>query len=399
MRPSLALAAALFATPLAAPIAAMDAPYEHERRNTDFEPAFAEQFRAPLVTSHIELTQTIIAQGLEHPWGIAVLPDGAGLLVTERAGNLRFVSPDGTLSEPVTGLPEVLVDQQGGLLDVSISPEFAQDRRIFWTYAKPLDGGLTATAAAFGTLSQDHTSVSGVTEFFVQSPGVPEPMHFGSRVLFDNAGHVFVTTGEHFTEQNRKKAQDTGTTFGKTVRYTLDGGIPQDNPMVSDTDALPEIWSMGHRNIQGAFFDDGALWVIEHGPKGGDELNKVTPGGNFGWPVVSYGEQYSGQPIGSGKSRQDGMEEPVYFWDPVIAPAGMVKYDGDMFSDWSGDVLISSLHPGGVVRLEMVDGKVVAEERLLRDIGRVRDIAVDADGSLLIVTDFEDGALIRLTVE
>ena len=224
-------------------------------------------------------------------------------------------------------------------------------------------------------------------------------MHFGSRVVFDGQGHVFVTTGEHFTQENRQKAQDLNTTFGKTVRFNLDGSIPQDNPFVSDDSVIDSIWSYGHRNIQGAMFRDGVFWTIEHGPKGGDELNVTEPGKNYGWPVISYGKQYSGDPVGNGQAKQDGMEQPDYFWDPVIAPAGMITYEGDMFSDWSGDVLISSLYPGGLVRVELDGDRVVAEERLLRDMGRVRDVEVDNDGSLLIVTDFENGSLIRLSAK
>ncbi len=389
----------LTAALLASPLAAQEVTFERGNRNTDFQPAFDAQFRAPLKNSGVQFQKETVVGGLVHPWGIEVLPDGAGLLVTERAGNLRHVSADGTLSDPIKGLPDVLAKKQGGLLDIALAPDFAETRRIFWTYAKPMKDNKTATAAAFGTLSDDMTSVSGVNEFFVQEPAVEAPMHFGSRVVFDGNGHVFVTTGEHFTQENREKAQDLNTTFGKTVRFNLDGSIPQDNPYVGDADAIDWIWSYGHRNIQGAMYRDGALWTIEHGPKGGDELNKAEAGKNYGWPVVSYGEQYSGKPVGSGKAHMEGMEQPAYFWDPVIAPAGMISYDGDMFADWKGDVLISSLYPGGLVRLELDGDKVIAEERLLRDIGRVRDVEVDSDGSILIVTDFENGSLFRLSAK
>lgn len=365
-------------------------------RNTDLAPAEDSQFRAELVSSGVETERETVVGGLVHPWGIEVLPGDAGYLVTERAGRLRHVAEDGTLSEPIEGLPEVDAREQGGLLDVALGPDFAEDRMIFWTYAKPVEGGVV-TAAAKGRLNEEMTALSDVTDIFVQEPAVDAPMHFGSRILFDGEGHAFVTTGEHFTQENRQLAQDLDTTFGKVVRINLDGSAPEDNPFVSDENAIDTIWSYGHRNIQGALMMDGEFWTIEHGPKGGDELNLTEAGKNYGWPVISYGEQYSGGPIGSGEAQQEGMEQPDYFWDPVIAPAGMVAYDGEMFADWQGDLLISSLYPGGLVRLELEDGTVVAEERLARDLGRVRDIAVDDDGSLLVLTDFEDGQLLRIT--
>ncbi|GGL93337.1 glucose dehydrogenase [Pseudooceanicola nanhaiensis] len=389
----LAGATALVAMPA---LAQQDATFTWGERNTDLAPAEDSQFRAELVSSGIETERETIVGGLVHPWGIEVLPDGGGYLVTEREGRLRHVSADGTLSDPIGGLPEVDAREQGGLLDVALGPDFANDRMVFWTYAKPVEGGVV-TAAAKGRLNEDMTELTDVTDIFVQEPAVDAPMHFGSRILFDGNGHAFVTTGEHFTQENRQLAQDLGTTFGKVVRITLDGEAPEDNPFVGDDSAIDTIFSYGHRNIQGALMMDDTLWTIEHGPKGGDELNLTEAGKNYGWPVISYGEQYSGNPVGSGEAQQEGMEQPVYFWDPVIAPAGMLAYDGEMFADWNGDLLISSLYPGGIVRLEMEDGKVVAEERLARDVGRVRDIAVDDDGSLLVLTDFEDGQLLRIS--
>ncbi|MGR3321594.1 MAG: PQQ-dependent sugar dehydrogenase [Pseudooceanicola sp.] len=377
-------------------LAQQDTTFTRGERNTDLEPAQAQQFRTELVSSGIETSRETVAGGLVHPWGIEVLPGDGGYLVTERAGRLRHVARDGTLSDPISGLPEVAAQKQGGLLDVALGPDFAEDRMIYWTYAKPVDDGF-ATAAARGVLNEDMTEVTGVEDIFVQEPAVPAPMHFGSRIVFDGEGHAFVTTGEHFTQEFRQYAQDLDTTFGKVVRINLDGTTPKDNPFVGDDSAIDTIWSYGHRNIQGAFMRDGELWTIEHGPKGGDELNLTEAGKNYGWPVISYGEQYSGQPIGSGEAVQDGMEQPVYFWDPVIAPAGMTIYEGEAFDAWQGDVLISSLYPGGLVRIEMEDGQVVAEERLARDLGRVRDIAVDYDGTLLVLTDFEDGQIVRIS--
>ncbi len=390
-----ALAAAL---PVALPAAAQN--FERAPRNTDLPPAFEGQFRAPLETSEVALDVTDVATGLEHPWGIAVLPGDGGYLVTERPGRLRHVARDGTLSDPIAGMPEVVARDQGGLLDVTLAPDFADSRRIYISYAKPVGDGLYATAAAHATLNEDMTEVTDLTDIFVQEPGATAAKHFGSRVVFDGEGHVFVTTGEHSTMEYREYAQDTSNTFGVVVRLTPDGEVPQDNPFVGDDAAIDSIWSYGHRNVQGAAMRDGVLWTIEHGPKGGDELNRPEPGKNYGWPVISHGETYGGSPIGSGEAQQDGMEQPVYFWDPVIAPGGMVAYDGGMFSDWDGDFLIGSLSPGGVVRLEIgEDGLVAAEERLLMDLGRVRDVAVDSDGTLLAITDYEDGRLVRISTD
>ena len=389
--------AALVASPSLTQAQDSPAPFTRGERNTDFEPAFDAQFRAPLRTSDFELQADVIADGLVHPWGIAILPGGAGYLVTERAGRLRHITEDGEVSDPIGGLPDIVSQDQGGLLDVALGPTFEQDRMIYWTYSKPVGEGLTATAAARGTLSEDLSQVSGAEDIFVQEPGATAPMHYGSRILFDGEGHAFVTTGEHFTQEYRDYAQDLDTTFGKVARVTLDGSVPDGNPFVGEDGAIGSIWTLGHRNIQGAVYRDGQLWVIEHGPKGGDELNLVEAGANYGWPVISYGEQYSGDAIGSGESKMEGMTQPVYFWDPVIAPAGMVSYQGDEFSEWNGDFLISSLYPGGIVRLDMEGESVAAEERLMRDLGRVRDIVVGDDGSLLVVTDEESGQLLRLT--
>ena len=375
-----------------------DVTFSYGERNTEFEPAFDAQFRAELVNSGVQLETESLAGGLVHPWGIATLPDG-GFLVTERAGNLRHLAADGTLSDPIAGVPEVLAKEQGGLLDVALSPDFAGDRMIYLTYAKPMEGGKSATAAARAVLSDDMTSLSEVQDIFVQDPPSTAPMHFGSRIVLPGDGTAIITTGEHSADKYRVFAQDLDKTYGKVIRINTDGSVPQDNPYIGDADAVDSIWSYGHRNIQGAALDgDGTLWTIEHGPKGGDELNRPEAGKNYGWPVISYGKRYSGGPIGSGEAAQEGMEQPVYFWDPVIAPAGMVFHDGESFSAWNGDLLISSLSPGGVVRLRLDDnGHVTAEERLLRDIGRVRDIELLDDGSFVILTDFENGSVIHVT--
>lgn len=364
-----------------------------------FEPAFQNQTRAPAENSGVTLAVEVLAEGLSHPWGIAALPTG-GYLVTERSGRLRVLGADGSLSDPVAGLPKVAASGQGGLLDVAVGPDFANDRRIYWTYAKPMNGGYV-TASARGVLSGDMRALTQVADIFVQEPVSPQDKHFGARIVFDGQGHAYITTGEHSAPGEREKAQDLGTTFGKVIRVTLDGSVPQDNPFVGQADAIDTIWSWGHRNIQGADIHPGtgALWTIEHGPKGGDELNVPEAGQNYGWPVVSYGVNYNGSPIGGGKARAAGMVEPRYYWDPVIAPGGMAFYDGELFGDWQGDLLISSLNPGALVRLSLDGDTVIGEERLLTDQGRIRDVEVAADGALLVLVDADNGKVLRLTPE
>jgi len=351
----------------------------------EFRPAFAGQTRAPEQRSGVELRRQVFAGGLAHPWGIAPLPEG-GYLVTERPGRLRIAGPDGALSEPVSGLPEVFARRQGGLLDVAVGPDFARDREVFWTYAKPMGGGRSVTAAARGVLSDDRLEILEARDIFVQSPPSQTAAHYGSRIVFDGKGHAFITTGEHFTRAERALAQDLNTTYGKVMRVGLDG-------------SSPAIWSYGHRNVQGAALDaKGVLWTVEHGPAGGDELNRPEAGKNYGWPVISYGENYSGLPVGKGIAQANGMEQPVYYWDPVIAPSGMTFYEGAMFPEWQGDLLIASLNPGGLVRLRLRGGKVVGEERFLRGT-RIRDVEVAPDGAVLVLVDAPDGAIWRLTPE
>lgn len=371
-------------------------PVDRGPPNAEYEPAFPEQEMAP----QLEATEVAIetfAENLERPWGIAPLPDGS-YLVTERPGRLRHVSAQGEVHEPISGLPEIDAREQGGLLDVTLSPDFGSDRMVYFTYAKPVDGGV-ATAAARGMLTEDMTALENVEDIFVQGPPSDAPMHYGSRITFDNEGHVFITTGEHFTDEYRKMAQELDNTYGKVVRLNPDGSVPEDNPFVGQ-DGEDAIWSYGHRNIQGAAIQPatGDYWTIEHGPAGGDELNRPEAGKNYGWPEVSYGIRYDGAPIGTGEPRAEGMEEPVYYWDPVIAPGGMAFYEGDAFEGWEGDLIIASLSPGEVVRLDLdEEGLVVGEEALAGGNGRVRDVEIAEDGTVLFLIDSEAGAILRMS--
>lgn len=362
------------------------------QRNADFNPAFENQTRAPALPETPVAVSTF-AEGLANPWGIAALPDGT-FLVTERSGTLRRISADGALSDPIGGVPQVDAKQQGGLLDVAIAPDFADSSVIYLTYAKGVEGG-TVTAAARAVLDGD--KLTDVKDIFVQDPPADTYAHYGSRVVPTPDGKVFITTGEHFTEANRQLAQDINTTYGKTIRLNADGSVPQDNPFV-DRDGVDGIWSYGHRNVQGATLGpDGTLWTMEHGPAGGDELNHSQAGLNYGWPVISYGVNYDGSPVGSGKSAMEGMEQPVYYWDPVIAPGGMAFYDGD-FADWQGDLLIAGLNPGSLTRLRLDGDRVAGEERLLQDVGRIRDVEVLNDGDLLILIDADPGQVLRVSI-
>jgi len=360
----------------------------------EFRPIFDNQTRAPALAPSPAPNVEIVASGLQRPWGIALLP-GGGYLVTERTGSLRHVSATGTISAPLRGLPDIFVQGQGGLLDVKVGPSFGEDRLIYWTYSKPVRGG-SVTAAARGRLSDDLASVENAEDIFLQNFPARRPGHYGSRIVFDGP-HAFVTTGDR--QSHSVEAQNIENTVGTVVRILHDGRITTDNPFVGQSGAEPSIWSYGHRNIQGALVhpETGDLWTIEHGPKGGDELNRVKKGGNHGWPVITYGERYNGAPVGAGITQSGGMEQPVYYWDPVIAPGDMTVYTGSLFKGWQGNILVASLRPGGMVRLKLEDNRVVGEERLVRELGRVRDVAVDTDGSLLLLTDDDNGAVVRLT--
>ena len=361
--------------------------------NADFAPAFENQTRAPALAG-TPVAVTLFADGLDRPWGIAPLPDGR-FLVTERDGRLRVIAADGAVGAPIAGLPAVAARGQGGLLDVAVGPDFADSGTVFWTYAKPVDGG-SVTAAARGRLTE--AGLVDVRDIFVQAPVADTGKHFGSRIIPMADGTVWITTGEHSAARERVKAQDIGTTFGKIIRVNADGSIPGDNPFVG-REGDDAIWSYGHRNVQGAAIGpDGALWTVEHGPRGGDELNRPEAGRNYGWPVISYGVNYNGSGVGSGAAVQEGMEQPVYYWDPVIAPGGMDFYDGS-YADWQGNLFIGSLSPGALVRLKLDGARVIGEERLLTDVGRVRDVEVLDDGALLVLIDAGRGAVLRVVPE
>ena len=334
-----------------------------------------------------------VAKGFEHPWALAFLPDGR-ILVTERPGRLRIVEGDGRVSKPVDGVPRVFARGQGGLLDVALDPRFAENRLVYLSYAEPGEGSTAGTAVARGKLGEG--KLEDVQVIYRQQPKVEGGNHFGSRLVFARDGTLFVTQGDRFAY--REKAQDLSSGLGKIVRINPDGSVPKDNPFVGRAGARPEIWSYGHRNVQSAALDpqSGRLWTVEHGARGGDELNHPEAGKNYGWPIITYGVDYSGAKIGEGTAKP-GMEQPVYYWDPVIAPSGMAIYTGDAFPDWKGSMLIGSLNPGLLVRLTLKDGQVAREERYLGDLReRIRDVQQGPDGLIYVVTDSRDGRILRV---
>lgn len=363
--------------------------------NSSFRPAFEGQTRAPQALSGVRVHAQEIATGLNHPWAIIFLPDGR-MLVTEREGRLRVITREGAISRPVAGLPRVHAQGQGGLLDVVLSPTFATDRLIYWTYAEPRDGG-SGTSVARGRLNASASRVEDVQVIFRQTPARSSGGHYGSRLVFDREGHLFVTLGERQRPESRQLAQDLSTHLGKMVRINPDGSVPADNPFVGRADTQPEIWSYGHRNVQGADLnpETGELWTIEHGPRGGDELNIPRAGLNYGWPIIGYGIDYDGSAQHEASARE-GMEQPIYYWDPVIAPGDMDFYRGSLFP-WRGDVLIAGLNTEALVRLDVEGERVTGEERFALGVGRIRDMAESEDGALWVTTDEDDGRVLRLT--
>jgi glucose/arabinose dehydrogenase len=344
-------------------------------------------------TEKHEVRVVTVAKGLRHPWGLAFLPDGR-MLVTERPGRMRIVSASGQVSPPLAGVPEVYARGQGGLLDVTLHPDFARNRLVYFSYAEPGPGG-AGTAAALARLSDDGARLENLKVVFRQQPKAEGGIHFGSRLVFARDGRLFITIGER---NQMDLAQDVSVNRGQVIRIEADGRIPADNPFVNRNGARPEIWSYGHRNPQGAALhpQSGKLWTVEHGPGGGDEVNIPLPGRNYGWPVIGHGRHYDGRPIGIG-THKEGMEQPVYFWNPAIAPSGMDFYTGDKFPGWRGNMLIAVLRQQMLVRLELNGEKVVREERMLRDIGdRLRHVRQGPDGFVYLLTDESEGRILRL---
>ncbi|MFM8746718.1 MAG: PQQ-dependent sugar dehydrogenase [Aestuariivirga sp.] len=352
-------------------------------------PALADQIYD---TSAGPLRLETVADGLARPWSLAFLPEGQ-MLVSERPGNLRVVSADGKVSAPVAGLAAIAVEGQGGLLDIALDPAFADNRLVYLSFTEPRGDG-NGTSVMRGRLSADLTRLDGVEVIFRQQPGATGGHHFGSRLVFDRTGALFITTGDR---NLREAVQRPDTHIGKILRIMPDGGVPPDNPKPQGW--LPEIWSIGHRNLQGAALhpETGVLWTVEHGAKGGDELNRPQAGKNYGWPVISYGREYSGARIGEGQA-MDGMEQPVHFWEPSIAPSGMAFYTGDRYPGWQGNLFVGALVQEHLVRVVMTGERVTGEERLFEGVARIRDVRQGPDGFLYLLTDEKapDGRILRV---
>ncbi len=366
-------------------------------------PAFPGQTRAPERKSNVAFDVVTVAEGLQNPWGMTFLPGGK-MLVTERPGRLRIVTPDGKLSEPVAGLPPVDARNQGGLLDVALDPAFATNHLVYWSYSEPKGDGTNNTAVARGRLVEEGAApkVEDVQVIYHQTPSLNSTLHFGGRLVFGRDGTLFVTQGERSITEGRMQAQRMDGLLGKIVRINPDGSIPKDNPFVGKEGVRPEIWSIGHRNVQAATLNPatGELWEVEHGTRGGDEINIARKGKDYGWPTIAYGIEYQGGPITGGITQKEGMEQPIYYWDPVIAPSGMVFYTGDLFPEWKGNLFIGGLGSTNLVRLTVNGERIVDEERLLTDLKpareRIRDVVQGPDGALYLLTDNAAGRVLKL---
>jgi glucose/arabinose dehydrogenase len=356
-------------------------------------PALAEITKAPAPRERVAVKVETVAKGLANPWGLQFLPDGR-MLVTERAGRMRVISKDGTLSPPIAGVPEVAAAGQGGLLDVALAPNFAASRQIYFSFSEPRGGGKNGTAVARARLAADGGRLDNVEVIFRQKPDYASSAHFGSRLAFARDGTLYVTLGERSSAP--QEAQNAATYFGKVVRIKSDGSIPADNPKIEGW--APGIWSIGHRNPQSAAIhpETGKLWTVEHGARGGDEINVPAAGKNYGWPVISYGRHYSGSKIGVG-THKDGLEQPIYYWDPSIAPSGMAFYTADNVPAWKGNLFVGALAGQHLTRLVLDGEEVVAEERLLTDLReRIRDVRQGPDGALYVLTDSGNGEVLRI---
>jgi glucose/arabinose dehydrogenase len=360
------------------------------------KPAVAGQYHAPERKSNVAFDQTTVVPGLQSPWGLVFLPGGK-MLVSERPGRLRVVNADGTLvATPVAGLPAVDPRGQGGLLGLALDPNFAANRLIYWSYTELQADGTNNTATARGRFVDDAAAprVENVQVIFHQAPSLNSQLHFGGRLVFGRDGTLFITLGERSITEGRMQAQKMDSLLGKVVRVNADGSIPKDNPFVGKAGVRPEIWSFGHRNVQAATLHPttGELWEIEHGTNGGDEVNVAKKGKDYGWPTIAYGIEYQGPRITGDEQVKAGMEQPVYYWDPNIAPSGMTFYTGDAFPAWKGSLFVGGLGGTALVRL-VVDGeKVVGEERLLQENKeRIRDVVQGPDGSLYLLTDVQAG--------
>lgn len=370
-------------------------PVETEAPNADYKPAFAGQTRIGGVKTTTHYTTTVINEGLTKPWGIWSLLDGR-FLITEKEGVMRIASADGTLSGAISGIPTVNDKGQGGLLGLTIDPDFTNNRMVYWVFAENTAQG-NLTAVAKGRLSDDENKIENAQIIYRATPAHKSTLHYGGRILFDKTGNLFVSTGERSDLETRPLAQDLNAALGKILRITTDGKAAPGNPFEGRSDVRPEIYSYGHRNVQGIAINPttGDLWETEFGPRGGDEVNLIMPGRNYGWPIITYGIEYSGEKIGDSIQQKEGMEQPVYYYDPSISPSGITFYSSDVIPEWKNNLFIGALSGMHIARLVIENNKVVGEERLLaNESQRFRDITQGVDGALYAITD--QGRLYRI---
>lgn len=363
-------------------------PVETEAPNSDFQPAFEGQTRVAGVRTTTEYTVEVLTDDLSSPWAVTALPDGR-LAITEKGGTLRIAQLDGTLSDKIEGFPEVDDRRQGGLMDVAPAPDFETSRVLYFTLAERTAQG-SLTAVGKGRLSDNETSIENFEIIYRAIPYYDNSMHFGSRLLFDKKGHIFVSTGERSDRATRPMSQKLDNGYGKVIYITAEGNPVPGNPFIGTEGALPEIYTYGHRNAQGLDIHPvtGELWLNEMGPRGGDELNLIKPGLNYGWPTITYGIEYSGEIVGEGITQMEGLEQPVYYWDPVLSPSGMAFYSSDAIPEWQNNLFLAGMSSRHIARLVIKDNKVIGEERLLVDEGeRFRDVGEGPDGALYAVTD------------
>ncbi len=370
-------------------------PVETGNANTSYKPAFSGQTRINGVRTAAAYESNMISSGLTAPWGIAPMPDGR-LLITEKAGRMRIATASGSLSAAITGIPSVDASGQGGLLGLCLDPQFSSNRMVYWLFSEQVSGG-TVTAVAKGRLTDNEASIESPTVIYRAMPAATGGLHYGGRILFDQTGNLIFGTGERSILSTRPLAQSVTAAIGKLIRITTSGQPAPGNPTFSQAGALPELYSIGHRNPQGLAMHPttGELWQGEHGPRGGDEINLVKAGANYGWPTITYGIEYSGQTIGAGIQQQTGMEQPIYYWDPVISPSGMTFYKGNRMAEWQNNLFIGSLSGMHIARLVIQNGRITGEERLLASEGqRFRDVTQGMDGALYAITD--GGRLYRI---
>lgn len=363
-------------------------PVESNTPNTTYKPAFNGQTRINGIKTNTSYESAVLTTTLTNPWGVKSLPDGR-LLITEKGGTLRIVTTSGIVSSPISGIPAVNASGQGGLLGLCLDPEFTSNRIIYWVFSEVVTAG-NITAVAKGRLSNDEKTVENATVIYRTTPANPSNLHYGGRILFDKTGNLVVSTGERSVLETRPLAQSVSASLGKVVKITKNGQPATGNPTFGQPGALPELFTIGHRNPQGLALHPvtGEIWLSEHGPRGGDEINRLKAGANYGWPIITYGIEYSGQVIGGGIQQQEGMEQPVYYWDPVVSPSGMTFYGGNRVPEWENNLFIGALSGMHIVRLAIKDNRVVGEERLLaQENQRFRDITQGNDGALYAITD------------